>query len=413
MTAAKPRVDPEVAALIPPLTLDEKTRLEVDLRRNGCLDPLTLWAEGGILLDGHHRLEICSRCGIPWKLRRLSFESRDAALAWTLDYQLGRRNLNLFQRAEMVLKQKPFLARAAKERQREGGHRGGQAAGSIKDKASVPEASQYGQVRDALSGRARVGARTLDAVEKVLQHGTAALKQAARAGNVSIDAAAAVATLPPERQNEVANKGGNAFIQAAKAVRQQKARERTSKRMADVAAQAKVDCPLPDRKYPVLLADPPWKYDRFVPDDRQIENQYPTMTVEQIAALPVPGITTDDAILFLWVPNPLLKAGIYVMEAWGFEYRTDWAWVKDKIGMGVWARQRHELVLIGVRGEMPAPHHHQRPDSVIEAPRGRHSEKPVEVHRRLEEMFDTLPKVELFARQARDGWDVWGNEVAK
>ncbi len=100
------------------------------------------------------------------------------------------------------------------------------------------------------------------------------------------------------------------------------------------------------------------------------------------------------------------------MAAWGFRYRTSWVWVKDKIGPGYWARQRHELVLIGTRGEMPAPPPADRPDSVITAPRTDvHSEKPVQAAERIERMFPLLPKIELFARDARDGWMRWGNQA--
>ena len=87
-------------------------------------------------------------------------------------------------------------------------------------------------------------------------------------------------------------------------------------------------------------------------------------------------------------------------------------WVKDRIGMGYYARQRHELLLIGRRGDLPVPEPADRPDSVVEAPLGRHSEKPTEVADLIRRMYPHLPRVELFARTSRDGWDAWGNEAA-
>ena len=125
----------------------------------------------------------------------------------------------------------------------------------------------------------------------------------------------------------------------------------------------------------------------------------------------VEDIITDDAILFLWVTTPMLKKGLRVLEAWGFDYRTAMVWVKPSIGPGQWVRQRHEHLLIGVKGKIPTPEGSNRPDSVIEAPRHEHSKKPDIVYEIIEEMYPKLPKVELFSRQSRDGWVVWGNEV--
>ena len=92
------------------------------------------------------------------------------------------------------------------------------------------------------------------------------------------------------------------------------------------------------------------------------------------------------------------------MAAWGFEYRTALVWVKDQIGMGYHVRQRHELLRIGKRGELPVPAPADRPDSVIAAPRGRHSEKPEIVYALIERMYPHLARVELFARRRRPDW---------
>jgi N6-adenosine-specific RNA methylase IME4 len=176
---------------------------------------------------------------------------------------------------------------------------------------------------------------------------------------------------------------------------------------------------LPAGKFAVLLADPPWQYD-FSPTDaaRAIENHYPTLTADEIACLedadgrPVADLAADDAVLYMWATNPKVAEALTVIEGWGFRYVTNLAWVKDRIGMGYWARQRHELLLVATRGEMAPPPEHLRPDSVIEAPRRAHSEKPDAVHEFIEAIWPDVPKVELFAREARDGWAVFGNQVA-
>lgn len=175
---------------------------------------------------------------------------------------------------------------------------------------------------------------------------------------------------------------------------------------------------LPAGKFAVLLADPPWQYEFNSTDAaRAIENHYPTLTADEIACLedadgrPVADLAADDAVLFLWATNPKLSEALTVIEGWGFTYTTNLVWVKDRIGMGYWARQRHELLLVATRGSMSPPPEHLRPDSVIEAPRGRHSEKPPSVHEFIEAIWPGTPKVELFAREARDGWVAFGNQL--
>jgi N6-adenosine-specific RNA methylase IME4 len=164
------------------------------------------------------------------------------------------------------------------------------------------------------------------------------------------------------------------------------------------------------RLFSVILADPPWRYEHVRTESRAIENQYPTMTLDEICALPVRQVSSGDAILFLWATSPKLAESMVVIEAWGFTYRTCMVWVKDKIGMGYYARQQHELLLIGTCGKLPSPDEANRPSSVINAPRDRHSAKPTVVHTIIERMYPTLGKLEMFARTERAGWDRWGNQ---
>ena len=169
--------------------------------------------------------------------------------------------------------------------------------------------------------------------------------------------------------------------------------------------------PLPEGKWQVILADPPWQYDFSVSSSRDIENQYPTMPSEAIATLPVSDMAADDCVLFLWTPSPKLPQGLIVLEAWGFDYKTCMVWVKDKIGMGYYARQQHELLLIGARGRLGLPSTDARPSSVIMADRTDHSTKPAALYALIEAMYPQATKAELFARSVRRGWDSWGSQV--
>ena len=169
----------------------------------------------------------------------------------------------------------------------------------------------------------------------------------------------------------------------------------------------------PEGRYPVLYADPPWRYEHAPAGgkNRSIERQYPTMDLDAICALPVGELATDDAVLFLWATSPKLAEAMRVIEAWGFDYRTNAVWVKDRIGMGYYVRARHELLLIARRGALPVPAPSARPDSVLEAPRAAHSAKPPETYALIERMYPDLPRVEMFSRTAVDGWDSWGYGV--
>ena len=170
----------------------------------------------------------------------------------------------------------------------------------------------------------------------------------------------------------------------------------------------------PEGKFGLIYADPPWQYEAGTarPWDA-IEEHYPTMALEEIQALGdrVRELTTPNTVLYLWCPVPKLIEATTVLDAWGFRYRTAMVWVKDRLGMGYWVRQRAELLLIGVRGHPVPPAENDRPDSVVEAPRREHSKKPEEVADLLDRLFPDVPKVELFARQARPGWTAWGNEA--
>jgi N6-adenosine-specific RNA methylase IME4 len=165
--------------------------------------------------------------------------------------------------------------------------------------------------------------------------------------------------------------------------------------------------------YNVILADPAWQFEVYSENgmDRSADNHYPTSAVEEFMALKVPDATAEDCVLYLWVTVPMLLDGLALMGAWGFEYKSHIVWIKDKVGTGYWSRNRHELLLIGTKGKPPAPAMGTQSPSAIEAPVGRHSEKPVIFYEIIEAAFPTVPKLEMFARTERSGWDSWGNEV--
>ena len=148
----------------------------------------------------------------------------------------------------------------------------------------------------------------------------------------------------------------------------------------------------------------------------RLEEKYPTMTVEELKALPVRNIAAENSVLFLWTTDAHLPFAIEIMRSWGFEYATvAFTWnKKEKSGKqvcyyGYWTMKGTELCLLGRRGKVKPIGHNVR--QLVEAVRNRHSQKPDEVRDRIVRLMGDLPRMELFARKQIPGWDVWGNQI--
>lgn len=170
------------------------------------------------------------------------------------------------------------------------------------------------------------------------------------------------------------------------------------------------------RKYQVIYADPPWRY-RQKNVQGAAENHYPTMSLEELCALPIKEIATPDCTLFLWATLPQLPEAIHLIRAWGFSFKTAaFVWVKLNrkanslfMGLGHWTRANAEICLLATKGHPKRQARNVR--QVIVSHVEEHSKKPDEARRRIETLMGDVPRIELFARQHPSGWDVWGNEA--
>lgn len=166
-------------------------------------------------------------------------------------------------------------------------------------------------------------------------------------------------------------------------------------------------------RYNIILADPAWEYDFSLSDAGSISKDsgagYNPTSLEEMKRLQIPA--ASDSVMFMWATSPKLREAMELIEAWGFEYKTQGVWEKDKIGMGYYFRQKHELLLIATKGNLQLPDEDKRPDSVFHAPRTEHSEKPEVVYEIIETMYPKYKKLEMFARKRRAGWDSWGDEI--
>ena len=184
----------------------------------------------------------------------------------------------------------------------------------------------------------------------------------------------------------------------------------------------------PAEKFSIIYADPPWTFRTWSAEGkgRSPENHYGCMSLADIRALPVADIATDNCALFLWVTDPLLPEGLRLMEAWGFKYKTVafyWAkmnksappmlWTEADFftGLGYWTRANPELCLLGTKGKPKRVSKNVK--RLVISPRREHSRKPDEVADRIVRLMGDLSRIELFARQSRQGWSIWGNDTEK
>ncbi len=170
-------IDPEFETLIPALQPEEFSALESSILRDGCTDPLIVWQNHGILIDGHNRKRICDKFSIPYNTKELPFETRDLVKRWIIERQFGRRNLTPFQRAELALQLKPLLAEEAKKRM---------LAGKAAPGSSERPGYKIGKTREALANKVRVSNNTIDKADFIKQHADAGTLSRLRNGDTTI-----------------------------------------------------------------------------------------------------------------------------------------------------------------------------------------------------------------------------------
>lgn len=170
------------------------------------------------------------------------------------------------------------------------------------------------------------------------------------------------------------------------------------------------------KRYDIIYADPPWQYERKKVQGAA-ENHYSTMSNKDICNLNIAELANKDCVLFLWATFPKLPEALQVIKAWGFHYKTiAFLWLKQNkskkgwfFGLGFWTRGNAEICLLATKGK---PHRKSnKVHQFIISPIREHSRKPNEAREKIVELMGDIPRLELFAREKTNGWDVWGNEI--
>lgn len=186
---------------------------------------------------------------------------------------------------------------------------------------------------------------------------------------------------------------------------------------------------LPNKKFDIILADPPWHYNGKLQFDKSSKSKekidlskkifissssfkYPTLTTSELMKLPVSEISKDDCLLFMWTSNPHLAQAIELGKAWGFEYKTvAFVWDKMNHNPGQYTLSNCELCLLFKRGRIPRPRGARNIKQLVRSKRKEHSAKPIAIIQGIEKMFPTQERIELFARKKTKGWTEWGLDV--
>jgi N6-adenosine-specific RNA methylase IME4 len=431
----------EYADMFPMISEDQRPGFRADIADNGLTDEIILL--DGRILDGRNRYRELKVLGwesqphyyVTWAELVKAKGLTDDPFAYVISKNLRRRHLTDGQRAMAA-------ARAATMRQGE--------RNDIKPATFDPEPSA--NVRKVSQGQAaemfEVSERLVTSANVVIKSGIAPLVDLVDKGKVAPSVAEQIARMPEaDQQRALAENKPDALKNVAK-------RFDRERRAAELAQR---QAALPIKKYGVIYADPEWDFIvRSVNGmDRAAANHYPVSPLEEIMARRVGDIAADDCVLFMWATVPMLIEAFMVAEAWGFmalgrdpvtdhlsidksksRYVSNWEWVKTTIGNGYWGRNNHETLLIFTKGNPVAPAPGTQPRSAMHYPEvsggpvadrarsplltdgagitleaGEHSAKPWQFREWIDKLFPTANKIELNAREAAPGWDVWGNEA--
>ena len=335
----------------------------------GLLHPVFITPDGR-LISGERRLEACKRLGwteIPVRVVDLADVVRGEH-----DENLVRKDFLPSEAVAIAKALEPVEREAAKERQ--GTRTDRQPSGNF------PEGAP-GRTRDKVAAYAGISGKTLEKAVKIVE---AAEKEPEK-------------FTPLVEQMDKTGRVDGVYRKL-----------KVLKQAEEINGEPP---PLPTGPFRVIVADPPWPYDKRAGDpSHRADLPYPAMTIEDIKALPVQGLSCGDSILWLWTTNAHMRVAFDVLDAWGFEPKTILTWVKNQMSNGDWLRGKTEHCIMAVRGEPTVVLTNQT--TVLYGPRREHSRKPDEFYQLVESLCPGS-KVELFARTARKGWAAHGNDTDK
>jgi len=361
--------------------LGKMDELAASIDEHGLLHPPVVTADGE-LIAGERRIEACKRLGIKAiHVNVVDVKKASDFLKAQRDENTVRKNF-LPSEAVAIAETIELAEReAAEQRAEEGRRRGGLIRQGKTSKVESCHQPERAKTRDKVAQCVGRSGRTLEKAKKIVE----------------------AAKEDPQKYRKL--------VEEMDRTERIDGVYKKLKKMRQAEDIANEPPPLPEGPFRVLVVDPPWQYCKRAGDPSQRGAlPYPIMTMEEIIEVPVPRIAHEDAILWLWTTNSHLPDAFEILEVWEFEYKTTLTWVKQRMGVGDWLRGQTEHCLLAVRGK-PVLNPLTNQTTVLHAPVGEHSEKPVEFYQLVESLCPGS-RVDLFARRTREGWQVYGDEVA-
>lgn len=364
--------------------------LAESINQIGLLHPVAI-DEYFNLLAGLHRIEACKRLGwqtIPAIIR----QNGDALLAelTEIDENLIRNELTVLEQGEHLARRDEVLAEMGQRKPDHRPKKGIESTSFLKSTADI--AMEAGISKSTTQQRKQIANKLSDEVKDVIRD----TELADRATDLL-----QLARLDSDAQKDAVSR---VLSGKARNIKQAKKQAKREKQVESIQSTV-----WPAGKYHAIAIDPPWPYDNRADDEsHRAANPYPSMSIEKITRLEVPGLSLDDSILWLWTTNAFMEEAHQIARTWGFEVKTILTWVKDRIGTGDWLRGQTEHCLMAIKGKPVVNLTNQ--STVIYGPLREHSRKPEQFYQLVDDLCPGK-KVELFGRQVREGWAAYGNEL--
>jgi N6-adenosine-specific RNA methylase IME4 len=397
----------EVANLFPFIEGQEFEDLVNDIRENGLQQPI--WTYQGKIIDGRNRYRACLKAGV--EPRYQEWDGKGSLVAFTISLNVKRRHLTSSQLAiiapevERLLAKENKVGRPAKDTENCGN------ISTISGKSRDHAADLLGTNSHYVTDAKRIEERAPDLIDHI------------KNGTLTIPDAKAIADLPKAKQEVVVQKAiqrkeeeGKRVSSAVRdAIWEEEEKDRQTKIQQllehNELLRAK-RAELPDGRYSCIVIDPPWEMQKIERDVRpnQFAFDYPTMNEEELKAFPLPALAADDCHLYLWTTQKHLPLALRLAEHWGFNYQCLLTWRKN-VGFTPFSwMYSTEHVLFCTKGHLPLLKLGKRLD--FEAKVREHSRKPDEFYELVKEVSPG-PRIDVFSREKRDGFDQYGNEVEK
>lgn len=364
----------DLALLFPPMTDEELSDLRADISANGIQQPIAVWR--GSIIDGRHRYQICRELGIEPPIQEIDDDADP--VRFVLSANMHRRHLNESQRGLIWADLRSIAG----------------------EESTNPYFSSL--TREEAGGVLGVGTGTLTLSTRVVRNGAAGVKEAVRQGTLRVWDAAQMVDRPHEVQEF-----------AVRAVEAGEARTAVAAVNAlDRRVLAENPPALPSGVYRTVVIDPPWPMTKIAREVRPNQQgfDYPTMSIDEIAALDVPSRLADDAHVFLWTTQKFLPAAFDLLGSWNLNYRFTMVWHKPGgIQIHNYPQFNCEFVVVGTKGS-PIFTDLKSFNVAFEADRQGHSVKPAEFYDVLRRVTAS-PRLDMFSRREIDGFETWGNEA--